>query len=217
MPLFTPDTWTVDVPPAGRGGKTAAFRLAEAKELWRTADAFFVAGGETFVLLSELQRTGQRELICARVLTGGPDGGSSAGANVAGLRIGTTNDFPTAEVVSRTAIGVFPAVINPHFPPMAPETKADDDSRGGKLKTYLKFNPDETVLARGNASVARWHAGRGSVMNGAVWLQAAAAVRFGGRVIGERISPLIGRQACADRSIAFPRQPRGSEAELGHP
>lgn len=49
---------------------------------------------------------------------------------------------------------------------MAPETKADDDSRGGKLKTYLKFNPDETVLALGNASVARWHAGRGSVMNG---------------------------------------------------
>jgi dipeptidase E len=150
---------------------------AGARELLQTADAFFVGGGETFVLLGELQRTGQLELMRERVLAGVPYGGSSAGANVAGLRIGTTNDFPTAEVVRRSAIGVFPAVINPHFPPMTPETKADYDSRVGKLKTYLKFNPAETVLAVGNASIARLHAGRVEIMCGTAWLYSAAAVR----------------------------------------
>lgn len=148
---------------------------AGAKELLRTADAFFVGGGETFVLLGELQRTGQLELIRARVLAGVPFGGSSAGANVAGLRIGTTNDFPTAEVVSRAALGIFPAVINPHHP--LPGTKADFDSRVGKLKGYLKFNPEETVLALGNASIARLHDGRVLIMSGAAWLYTAAGAR----------------------------------------
>ena len=106
---------------------------AGAKALLGAADGIFVGGGETFVLLGELQRTGQLQLIRARVLAGVPYGGSSAGANVAGLLIGATNDFPTAEVVSREALGIFPAVINPHFP--LPETKADFDARVGKVKT----------------------------------------------------------------------------------
>lgn len=151
---------------------------AGARALLRAADGIFVGGGETFVLLGELQRTGQLELIRERVLAGVPYGGSSAGANVAGLRIGTTNDFPTAEVVSRAALGVFPAVINPHFP--LPETKADHQARVGKLATYLKFNPDETVLALGDTSVARLHKGAVALAAGRGWLYRAA----GGRELG---------------------------------
>jgi dipeptidase E len=141
-----------------------------AKALLSAADGIFVGGGETFVLLGELQRTGQLELIRARVLAGVPYGGSSAGANVAGLRIGTTNDFPTADVVSRAALAIFPAVINPHFPAATAESKAEFDSRVGKVKTYLKFNPDETVFAMGNTSVARLHGGRVVFGVGQAWI-----------------------------------------------
>ncbi len=150
---------------------------AGAKELLRTADAFFVGGGETFVLLGELQRTGQLELIRERVLAGVPYGGSSAGANVAGPRIGATNDFPTADVTSRMAIGVFPAVINPHFPPATPESKTDHEARVGKLKTYLKFNPEETVVAMGNAAIMRLHGGRVVFNVGRVSLYRAQGAR----------------------------------------
>ncbi len=149
-----------------------------ARALLEAADGIFVGGGETFVLLGELQRTGQLELIRGRVLAGVPYGGSSAGANVAGLRIGTTNDFPTADVVSRAALGVFPAVINPHFP--LPETKADHQARVGKLATYLKFNPDETVVALGDTAVARLHQGAVALAAGRGWLYRAA----GGRELG---------------------------------
>ncbi len=141
-----------------------------AKALLSAADGIFVGGGETFVLLGELQRTGQLELIRARVLAGVPYGGSSAGANVAGLRIGTTNDFPTADVVSRAALAIFPAVINPHFPAATAESKAEFDSRVGKVKAYLKFNPDETVFAMGNTSVARLHGGRVVFAVGQAWV-----------------------------------------------
>lgn len=148
---------------------------AGAKALLTGADGIFVGGGETFVLLAELYRTGQLELIRQRVLAGVPYGGSSAGANVAGLHIGTTNDFPVAEIPSRTALGIFPAVINPHHP--APEAKADHDGRAGKIKIYLKFNPAETVFALGNASIVRLHDGRVTFETGLGWLYRAGSVR----------------------------------------
>lgn len=148
---------------------------AGAKELLRTADAFFVGGGETFVLLGELQRTGQLELIRERVLAGVPYGGSSAGANVAGLVIGTTNDFPVADVPSREALGLLPVSINPHHP--LPVQKADYDARVGKVLGYLKFNPQEIVLALANASMLRLHRGRAVLVAGEGWLYTAAARR----------------------------------------
>lgn len=129
---------------------------AEARRRLRAADGIFVGGGETFVLLRELYRTGQLEIIRERVHAGVPYAGSSAGANVAGLRIGTTNDFPVADVPTRDALALFPAVINPHHPrPEAPDFAA----RAGKIQGYLRFNPAETVLALGDASIARLHQG----------------------------------------------------------
>jgi dipeptidase E len=150
------------------------------------ADGIFVGGGETFVLLGELYRTGQLELIRARVAAGVPYAGSSAGANVAGLLIGTTNDFPTAEIPSRRALGIFPAVINPHHP--LPETRADFDGRADKIGQYLKFNPTETVLALGNASIARLHDGRVTLAAGHGWLYRASGVRP--LVVGEPVPEL---------------------------
>ena len=151
-------------------------RLDEAgqRTLLETADGIFVGGGETFVLLGELYRTGQIEIIRRRVLAGIPYGGSSAGANVAGLLIGTTNDFPVAEIPTREAFAIFPAVINPHHP--APDAKADFAGRAGKIKTYLKFNPDETVLALANTSVARLHRGQTALSAGAGWVYRADGV-----------------------------------------
>lgn len=153
------------------------------------AEAFFVGGGETFVLLAELYRTGQLEIIRRRVLAGVPYGGTSAGANIAGLRIGTTNDFPTVEIPTRTALGIFPAVINPHHP--APEAKSEFDGRAAKIKGYLQFNPGETVLALGNAAIARLHGGAVTMSAGGGWVYRAGGVRAlqAGAVVPELTAP----------------------------
>lgn len=159
---------------------------AGARELLRKADGIVVGGGETFALLAELYRTGQLELIRERVLAGVPYMGSSAGANVAGLLIGTTNDFPVADIPSRQALAVFPAVINPHHP--LPAAKSDYEARVGKLKGYLRFNPTETVLALANASSARLHDGRVTITGGTAWLYRAGGVRA--LPVGEAIPEL---------------------------
>jgi len=145
------------------------------RALLESADGIFVGGGETFVLLAELHRTGQLEIIRRRVLAGVPYGGSSAGANVAGLLIGTTNDFPVADIPTREALAIFPAVINPHHP--LAEAKADHDGRAGKIKIYLKFNPDETVFALANTSVARLHDGQTTFSAGTGWVYRTDGVR----------------------------------------
>ena len=157
------------------------------RALLESADGIFIGGGETFVLLGELYRTGQLELIRARVAAGVPYGGTSAGANVAGQLIGTTNDFPVAEIPSRQSLGIFPAVINPHHP--APATKADFDGRVGKIKIYLQFNPAETVVGLANTSIARLHDGRVTLVAGLGWLYRADGVHP--LVIGEPVPELV--------------------------
>lgn len=159
------------------------------RALIESADGIFIGGGETFVLLGELYRTGQLELIRARVAAGVPYGGSSAGANVAGLLIGTTNDFPVAEIPSRKSLGIFPAVINPHHP--TPATKPEFDGRAGKIKIYLKFNPTETVLGIAEKSAARLHDGQVTLECGQAWLYRADGVRE--LVIGEPVPELVAK------------------------
>jgi len=156
------------------------------RALLEQADAIFVGGGETFVLLAELHRTGQLELIQRRVAAGVPYGGSSAGANVAGPLIGTTNDFPVAEIPTRLALGIFPAVINPHHP--GPETKPEFDGRVGKIRIYLQFNPTDRVLALGNASIVRLHDGTAKLECGRAWLYQAQGSRE--LAIGEPVPEL---------------------------
>jgi len=148
---------------------------AGARALLAAADAIFVGGGETFVLLAELHRTGQLALIRERVLAGVPYAGSSAGANIVGLVIGTTNDFPVADIPSREALALLPATINPHHP--LPAEKEAYASRAGKIKDYLRFNPSETVLGLANTSMVRLHAGRATLVAGTGWIYQASGVR----------------------------------------
>ena len=146
-----------------------------AREMLASADGIFVGGGETFALLAELHRSGQLALIRERVLAGVPYAGSSAGANVAGLIIGTTNDFPVSDIPSREALALLPATINPHHP--LPAEKGEYDTRAGKIQVYLQFNPGDTVLGLANASMVRLHAGRATLVAGRAWVYRTAVAR----------------------------------------
>lgn len=124
---------------------------AAARRRLNAAAAVFVGGGETFLLLRDLQDSGLLGLLRERVLAGLPYHGTSAGANLAGPVIGCTNDFPVVDLASRTALGVFPAVMNPHHPPLHdPEYAA----RAAKIQRYRRINTADTVLGLTNAAVA---------------------------------------------------------------
>ena len=81
----------------------------------RAAGAIFVGGGNTFRLLDTLYRRRVLGPIRARVRSGARFIGVSAGTNVAGPTIRTTNDMPIVEPPSLRALGLVPFQINPHY------------------------------------------------------------------------------------------------------
>jgi dipeptidase E len=120
----------------------------------RTAQAIAVGGGNTFQLLSCLYEFELLDPIRDRVRAGAPYVGWSAGSNVAGLTIRTTNDMPIVEPPSFTALGLFPAQINPHYtdaviPNHGGETRMD------RLLEYIELNPGVPVIAIREGSIFR--------------------------------------------------------------
>ena len=153
--LFADDNYAVESLHHWEGA-AALRKIAE-------AEAFFLSGGETFLLLRTLYESGQLDILRERVLAGVPYNGSSAGSNVAGINIGCTNDFPVVDVPTRSALGVWPTVVNPHHP------RANDPDYGArvnKIKIYCRLNPGETVLGIGNGAVARLNAGLITIEHG---------------------------------------------------
>ena len=81
----------------------------------RAAEVIYVGGGNTFRLLDTLYRKRLLAPIRARVRAGARFVGVSAGSNVAGPTIMTTNDMPIVEPESLRALGLVPFQINPHY------------------------------------------------------------------------------------------------------
>ena len=108
-------------------------------------DAIFVGGGNTYALLQRLHRAKLVEPIRERVLAGAPYLGSSAGSNLAGPTILTTNDWNVVGLTRFDALGLVPFNVNPHYLETDPAMAAHSETRDDRIREYHVVN-DNPVL-----------------------------------------------------------------------
>ena len=100
----------------------------------------FVGGGNTFVLVNALYTNKLLSTIRSRVLQGVPYLGTSAGSNITGMTMQTTNDMPIVYPPSFDTLGLVPFNINPHYLDPVTGSKHMGETRETRIKEFHKFN-----------------------------------------------------------------------------
>lgn len=113
--------------------------------------AFFTGGGNTFLLVKTLHENGLMSVLKANVENGKPYLGCSAGSNIGGLNMKTTNDMPIVYPPSFECMGLVPFNINPHYLDPNPDLKHNGETRETRIKEFLTQNDTKVIgLREGN-------------------------------------------------------------------
>ncbi|OYQ44833.1 dipeptidase E [Flavobacterium cyanobacteriorum] len=112
------------------------------------AEALFTGGGNTFLLVNELYNTGVMQALEKAVHAGTPYLGSSAGSNICGLTMQTTNDMPIIYPPSFKTLGVVPFNINPHYLDPVEGSTHMGETRETRIREFHVFHRQPVVGLR---------------------------------------------------------------------
>lgn len=104
------------------------------------APGIFTGGGNTFLLVSQLYHFNVMDTLREVVQNGTPYLGSSAGSNITGLTMQTTNDMPIVYPPSFETLGILPFNLNPHYLDADLQSKHMGETREMRIQEFHKIN-----------------------------------------------------------------------------
>lgn len=117
-------------------------------EAIQNAEAIFTGGGNTFVLVDMLYKYNLLDAIQKVVENGTPYLGTSAGSNICGLTMSTTNDMPIVYPPSFRTLGLVSFNLNPHYLDPIEGSQHMGETRETRIKEFHQFNPQSVLGLR---------------------------------------------------------------------
>ncbi|MCW2120255.1 dipeptidase PepE [Flavobacterium sp. 7A] len=109
-------------------------------EAIEAAEGIFTGGGNTFLLVTKLYAHTIMTKIAEVVKKGTPYLGTSAGSNICGLSMQTTNDMPIIYPPSFQTLGLIPFNVNPHYLDVDQKSKHMGETRETRINEFHAFN-----------------------------------------------------------------------------
>ncbi len=110
------------------------------KEALENAEGIFTGGGNTFLLVTQLYENDVMQTLSNVIDSGTPYLGSSAGSNITGISMQTTNDMPIIYPPSFKTLGAIPFNLNPHYLDPNLQSKHMGETRETRIKEFHAFN-----------------------------------------------------------------------------
>jgi dipeptidase E len=131
----------------------------------QNAEGIFTGGGNTFLLVKTLYDNKIMSVLKTVINNGTPYLGTSAGSNIGGLTMNTTNDMPIVLPESLNTLGLIPYNINPHYQDPIENSNHMGETRETRINefhavsnipviglregSWLEIN-DNTIILKGN-------------------------------------------------------------------
>lgn len=106
----------------------------------KNAEGIFTGGGNTFLLVSQLYENNIMKVLADAVKDGIPYLGTSAGSNICGLTMQTTNDMPIIYPPSFETLGLISFNLNPHYLDSDSQSKHMGETRETRINEFHSFN-----------------------------------------------------------------------------